>query len=186
MKPEIVALIGVIASSTIGGCVAFLVATLKSSSDRKAFERQFGIQLERHEREISKERSDRKLDIAYKFAELNQRDVEAARLFLNEVAKETAIGFLYLDDDDLKSKIWVRNDANILVGRSPECDVILSDQRVSRQHCVIHTADGVPYIMPLNPTNSVDIDGQETGSKAELKDGARIKIAVYEFIYFEL
>lgn len=125
MKPEIIALIGVLVSSVIGGFVAFVVAAYRSKSDRASFEKQFDLQREIYSRGLIKERSERKIDIAYRFAELNQKDPDTALFFLNEVAKETAIGFLYFDDNDERSKIWIRNDANILIGRdSPTTECI--------------------------------------------------------------
>lgn len=186
MKPEIIALIGVLASSTLSGVIAFLVVAYKSKVDRAHFAQQLDIQIAINRREMLRERSERKIDIAYKYAELNQMDTEVAKTFLNEVAKETAIGFLYLNDDDTKSKIWIRNDANILVGRGQHCDVCLSNTFVSREHCVVHAQDHKVYIVPLNPTNPMVVDDQTVQAKFEIRDGSALCIGPYEFIYFEL
>ncbi|MEP0941972.1 MAG: FHA domain-containing protein [Rhizobiaceae bacterium] len=186
MKPELVALIGVIASSTIGGIVAFLVAAYKSKTDRTSIDRQINSQNEKIRRELLKERSDRKIDIAYKFAELNQKDSETAQTFMNEVAKETAIGFLYLNDEISKSKVWIRNDANILIGRNLHCDICLDDMTVSREHCVVHAQDNKVFVVPLNPTNQVLVDGTQIDVKTAIHDRSLLTIGLHEFIYFEL
>lgn len=186
MKPEIIAFVGVLASTTVGGLIAFLVATLKTSADQKSFEQQIKVQIDQQSRNVMKVRSDRKLDIAYKFAELHQKDATTAALFMNEVAKETAIGFLFFDDDSTKAKIWIRNDANILIGRSEACDIMLSDPRVSRQHCVIHSEDDIPYLVPLNPTNPIAIDGEIITTRTRLTNGSVLTITLHEFVYFEL
>jgi pSer/pThr/pTyr-binding forkhead associated (FHA) protein len=107
-----------------------------------------------------------------------------AGIFLREVAKETAIGFLYRDSESGKAKIWIRNDANLLIGRSPSCDIVLTDQHVSREHCVIHTSDNQAFVVPLQPTNAVLIDGEAISRKTLLPDGCRIKLGTIEFHFY--
>ncbi|MEE2943561.1 MAG: FHA domain-containing protein [Pseudomonadota bacterium] len=186
MGASLIALIGVLLSSLFGGGIAYLVAQSKVRADNQKFEKQFRLQTNRELSELRRERLDRKIDIAYKFAELNQSDPNTAETFLNEIAKETAIGYLYLDDDLSKAKVWIRNEANLLVGRSSACDIQLAEVEVSREHAVIHTVGNEAYVIPLNPTNPLHVNGEEVEEKCRLSDGDILDIYPYKFIYFQL
>ena len=164
---------------------AYIIARQKGRADAEALGEQLRVQREEIERRIRDIRSERKLDIAYKYAELLEKNEETAATFLHEVSKETAIGFLYWEEGEFKAKIWVRNDANILIGRSDTCDVRIDNRFVSREHCVIHTSDEVASIVPLNPTNKVRVNGEEIECRTALSDGAEIMIADDRFVYFK-
>jgi hypothetical protein len=176
---------GVVGSSVIAGAVAFFVAQQKSKADWKQFQTQLAVQLEAQKRSAEDGRISRKIDIAYKFSELSEKSINMSKTFLSEVAKETAIGYIYHDDGDKKAKIWVRNDANILIGRSLSCDVRIEDLSVSREHCVLHVANRECFIIPLNPTNPLKINHVRFDGKVKLENQDRILIGNDEFIYFE-
>ena len=46
-----------------------------------------------------------------------------------------------------------------LIGRSLKCDVVLKDESLSRQHCLIEIQDGEFYITDLGSANGITIDG---------------------------
>ena len=46
-----------------------------------------------------------------------------------------------------------------LVGRSVKCDVVLKDESLSRQHCLIEIQDGEFYITDVGSANGITIDG---------------------------
>jgi len=161
---------GPIITSILAGLIAFFVASFKTKF------------------ELNKERVNRKLDVSYKYAELNTKDPTAANLFLASFTKDTAIGFLFLDDNNTREKIWVRNDSNILFGRQKYCDVIFEDNFISREHCVIHSQDNKTFLIPLNPTNSIKIGFRKIKKKQELKNGDKIKLHEdypYNYIFFK-
>jgi hypothetical protein len=66
----------------------------------------------------------------------------------------------------------------ILIGRSDECDLIVSDRQVSRQHARIRQEDDVYILEDLNSKNGTFLNGQEVTSAERLKDGDEIQIAL--------
>ncbi|MDP2711169.1 MAG: DUF3662 and FHA domain-containing protein [Solirubrobacteraceae bacterium] len=64
-----------------------------------------------------------------------------------------------------------------LIGRSRECDVVLSDANVSRRHAqVLPGATGSWTIADLGSTNGVLVNGQRTDGPAALQSGDRIAL----------
>ncbi|MEI6971021.1 MAG: FHA domain-containing protein [bacterium] len=63
----------------------------------------------------------------------------------------------------------------VIIGRVPECDVQLADDRVSRHHCEIRAWDDVFVVRDLGSHNGTLINGQRT-EIAVLKDGDKIGI----------
>ena len=47
----------------------------------------------------------------------------------------------------------------VIIGRTPECDVTLNDERVSRHHCEIRFWDSVHVIKDLESHNGTLING---------------------------
>ncbi len=185
MKPEFITLIGLLLSAVIGAASALFVGWIKSKFEKETFEKNLDLQVQRFRREITDLKSGRKMEIAHKYAELAAKDKDLAAAFLNEIAKETAIGFLYLEDSDDKPKIWIRNDSNILVGRHSSCDICIEDVAVSRQHCVIHTIENEAWVIPLKPTNPIFINGRSISLRSRLLDKDILLIGETELEFFE-
>ena len=73
-----------------------------------------------------------------------------------------------------------------VVGRSRECDVVLSDANVSRRHAEVRpVAAGGWTIADLGSTNGVRINGHQIAGAAQLTSGDRIVLGTAE-ITFEL
>jgi len=60
--------------------------------------------------------------------------------------------------------------AGVLVGRNPDCDLVLTDDRASRRHAIVHATPEGPAVVSLGRT-PVEVDG---AADAPLADGARI------------
>lgn len=186
IPPEIIALIGVLASSLIGGVVAFWVSARKNAADQKATAAKLAIEREAIHRETVALKAQRKLEIAHKYAELASESQEVADGFLHEIAKQTAIGFLYWESGPEKAKIWIRDDANILIGRHDSSDIVVSDPYVSRQHMFIHSSDNNVSILPINPTNKIIVDGVDIDAPTRLTHMNEILIGETQLFYFSL
>lgn len=52
------------------------------------------------------------------------------------------------------------DNSTITVGRSPQCEVVINHESMSRKHCLIEVEDGKIYVSDLGSTNGVTIDGQ--------------------------
>lgn len=76
-------------------------------------------------------------------------------------------------------------NGSLLIGRLPECDVLLSDTMVSRMHARISVqGDGV-VVEDLHSTNGVYVNGVKVGHSTVLCEGDRILIGTTEFSLFE-
>ena len=74
---------------------------------------------------------------------------------------------------------------SILIGRLPECDVLLQDGLVSRMHARISVQDRSVLVEDLHSTNGVYVNGLRVGHSAVLREGDRILIGTTEISLFE-
>jgi hypothetical protein len=72
----------------------------------------------------------------------------------------------------------------VLVGRSRECDVVVSDPNVSRRHIELRRGERGWSAVDLGSTNGMKVNGHRVGH-AELEPGDRITIGVTD-LAFEL
>jgi hypothetical protein len=71
-----------------------------------------------------------------------------------------------------------------LVGRSRDCDVVLSDANVSRRHAeVLPAAAGTWTIADLGSTNGVVVNGRKIQGAAQLQSGDRIALGTAEITF---
>jgi hypothetical protein len=73
---------------------------------------------------------------------------------------------------------------SVLVGRSRDCDVVVSDPNVSRRHIELRRGDRGWSAVDLGSTNGMKVNGRRVGH-AELNAGDRIRIGVTD-LTFEL
>jgi FhaA, N-terminal domain/FHA domain len=89
----------------------------------------------------------------------------------HEIASLTADGETY----DLGARTMV-------IGRSKDCDIRLSDPNVSRRHAEVRP-DGAGYkVFDLDSTNGIEIDGKRVKELA-LTDGMRFTVGATELSY---
>ncbi len=74
---------------------------------------------------------------------------------------------------------------SLLIGRLPECDVLLSDTLVSRMHARISVQGDSVVVEDLHSTNGVYVNGQRVGHSTVLCEGDRILIGTIQFSLFE-
>ena len=71
-----------------------------------------------------------------------------------------------------------------LVGRSRECDVVLSDANVSRRHAEVRpAAAGTWIISDLGSTNGVRVNGRQIGGAQTLAAGDRIVLGTADITF---
>jgi hypothetical protein len=78
----------------------------------------------------------------------------------------------------------VLSGERVLVGRSRECDVVLSDPNVSRRHIELHRGERGWAAVDLGSTNGMKVNGRRL-SHAELEPGDRITVGITD-LTFEL
>ena len=69
------------------------------------------------------------------------------------------------------------NEGGLLIGRNPECSLVLTDDYASGRHLRIYLGpDGVWYADDLESTNGTFIDNQRIGTGHRLEVGTQIRI----------
>jgi pSer/pThr/pTyr-binding forkhead associated (FHA) protein len=62
------------------------------------------------------------------------------------------------------------------VGRSPDCEVVLYDRKVSRHHCTI-TPRGKCYVVEdMNSTHGTFLNGQRLKGKETFREGDKLRL----------
>ena len=71
---------------------------------------------------------------------------------------------------------------HVLIGRSKECDIQLSDPNVSRRHAELRQEGASYWIVDLDSTNGIEVNGQRT-KRAKLEGGDRIVLGSTELTF---
>jgi len=67
----------------------------------------------------------------------------------------------------------------ITIGRHPDCDVVLNDQAVSRQHAEVRREDADFVLIDLGSLNGTKVNGAGVKSPRQLHDGDTITIGAH-------
>ncbi len=82
-------------------------------------------------------------------------------------------------EGDLEGERWTLQEQHTVIGRSDECDVVLPERQVSRQHAVIERDNGGYVLRDLGSKNGTYVNGQRVrGEPHRLRDGDEIQIAL--------
>jgi hypothetical protein len=75
-----------------------------------------------------------------------------------------------------EGKTAVVQSSGAVIGRSRECDVVLSDQNVSRKHAEVRPSGGSWIVRDLGSTNGVKVNGRRITGAQSLKPGDSIEL----------
>jgi hypothetical protein len=70
---------------------------------------------------------------------------------------------------------WSSGEADLLLGRSDECDIRFSNDSVSRRHARLVFRDGAWIIQDLGSTNGTQVNGTSVG-RCEIHPGDRVDL----------
>ncbi len=90
--------------------------------------------------------------------------------------KELAMLILY--DGKEQRQCWSVSQDEIVLGRDPECDIVLPDRQVSRRHAVIRRIGGEYVIKDCQSKNGTHVNGQQCKDECLLRDGDEVQIAL--------
>src|SRR4051794_5362396 len=76
-------------------------------------------------------------------------------------------------------------DDRIVLGRNADCQVVLNEPAVSREHAVIRKIQGKYYIEDLKSRNHTFVNNREVTTRTLLKDQDRIKICDSILAFYE-
>lgn len=71
----------------------------------------------------------------------------------------------------------------LTVGRSPDSDVFLDNEKVSRYHAVIQRREGQVLLTDNASSNGTFVNGSRVSGTVHLRDGDRIRFAVVEAVF---
>ena len=74
-------------------------------------------------------------------------------------------------------------DRSVTIGRHPDCDIIIDDASVSRQHARIESENGVYFIEDLNSRNGTFLNNESIHRSTRLFDGSEINICDVRFFF---
>lgn len=89
--------------------------------------------------------------------------------------------FLIFGSSDGQSQKYELVDSEVVLGRSPNCHVVLDDKRSSRKNTSIRIRDGKYWIRDLGSSNGTQVNGVSVDSEVELQSGDRVRIGDTEF-----
>ncbi len=69
-----------------------------------------------------------------------------------------------------------------VLGRSRECDIVVADHNVSRQHAEIRLEDGIHWLVDLDSTNGTLVNGKKV-KRVKLETGDRIEVGSTELVF---
>jgi pSer/pThr/pTyr-binding forkhead associated (FHA) protein len=87
---------------------------------------------------------------------------------------------IYQDGDS--SQNYTFNVGEVVIGRSPECQVVLKDFGISRQHAKIVVDEDGARILDLKSKNGTTVNGVPV-VEAPLKDGDRILLGKFQLTF---
>jgi Protein of unknown function (DUF3662)/FHA domain len=70
----------------------------------------------------------------------------------------------------------------VLIGRSKDCDIQLSDANVSRRHAEVRQEGASYWIVDLDSTNGIEVNGRRL-KRAKLEDGDRLTLGSTEIVF---
>ncbi len=90
--------------------------------------------------------------------------------------RETAM--LILQRGNQAGRSYPLDQAEIIIGRSPDCDIVLDDRQVSRRHARVFR-EGDRYLLEdLGSKNNTHVNGRDLIGVTPLQDGDEIQIAL--------
>jgi pilus assembly protein CpaF len=82
--------------------------------------------------------------------------------------------------DDGAPKRFDLPGAAVVIGKHPECDVVLADPKVSRRHAHIVSRDGALFVADLGSTNGTKLNGKTLNGETPVHSGDVIEIAAFK------
>jgi DNA-binding winged helix-turn-helix (wHTH) protein len=85
---------------------------------------------------------------------------------------------LVVVDGPLRGQQWVMYDEQLVIGRGAECNIVIPERPVSREHLRIWRQGAKYFVADLSSKNGTHVNGLVLSGSQELKDGDEIQIAL--------
>lgn len=91
-----------------------------------------------------------------------------------------------MDGADEGRRLEIQEDqAEVTLGRSPECDFALNDQNISRRHALIKRTWNGFTVQDLGSKNGVLVNGKRADGPAPIKDGDEIQVGGIKMTFID-
>ncbi len=85
---------------------------------------------------------------------------------------------LIADTGELRGKRWSLDQPEFLIGRAPDCQLVVPDRQVSRHHARIERRSTGLFLADLHSKNGTHLNGTKVSEEVRLQDGDIIQIAL--------
>jgi DNA-binding winged helix-turn-helix (wHTH) protein len=92
--------------------------------------------------------------------------------------QDSSVPILVVQEGQLAGKRWTLGKAVMKIGRGEDCDVVLPDRQVSRNHLRIIRDDMGYAVEDLGSKNGTYVNGAPVRGSVHLQDGDEIQIAL--------
>ncbi len=95
----------------------------------------------------------------------------------------TPAGRLLLSGGPEAGQVFALSKALLTIGRGSECDVVIADDSISRQHAQILRQESGWYVQDLGSRNGTAVNGQRLSAPQRLEDGDTLTIGAVSLRY---
>jgi DNA-binding winged helix-turn-helix (wHTH) protein len=99
-------------------------------------------------------------------------------------SQDTEHPILIVQDENHPTQNWTMTKDDVTLGRGEECDLVLAERQISRQHIRIYKYGDTYRIADLDSKNGTWVNGQQLKGERELHDGDEIHVALAVRIRF--
>lgn len=97
--------------------------------------------------------------------------------------EESEVHVLELADGDQRVRKHVVGPLGLKIGRASPADLILSDPRVSRTHCLVEIKDDELEVSDLNSTNGTYVDNERVEKTMRIPVGSELRVGKSRLIH---
>ena len=81
-------------------------------------------------------------------------------------------------DGNYEGRKWILADTEFVIGRSPECNLVVADRQVSRRHARLRKGEVGHLLEDLGSKNGTHLNGVLIAEPVALNDGDEIQVAL--------
>ncbi|WP_372371278.1 response regulator [Candidatus Uabimicrobium sp. HlEnr_7] len=84
------------------------------------------------------------------------------------------------------TKLQLRPESNVVIGRGDDCDLQVADESVSRVHCYVILEEGVPSIKDAKSVNGVFVNNEKVNKHQQLYSNDLIQVGLIKIRIHEI
>ncbi len=76
-------------------------------------------------------------------------------------------------------------EGNLTIGRSPDCDIVLYDRKVSRHHCTLYPRGKYYIVEDMNSTHGTFVNAERIKGKEPFREGDKLRLGQTSLAFSE-